>query len=236
MWGSLNKVLNRTQFIFLIIGAGLIIGGFFLVRSTLIFTKTAIEAPAEITRLEKYIDSDGDTAYDVYVKYTVNGKEYEAELPYYSSGMYKGKKITILYDSGNPGKIKPASFFGLYFGAGIFFILGISFSYIGASPFIRIARYRKLKKYYQMVMADIISVVKGNVYQNNVQCRYVLCQWVDGGNRYEFKSRRLYMDAEAVIERLGLKQLPVYYGDYRMKKYYVDISVFFEEKQEPNKQ
>lgn len=56
---------------------------------------------------EAYVDTDGnlvEATYDITVKYTVDGKEYEAEL----SGLSKrevGDKMTIYYNPSDPSQI-----------------------------------------------------------------------------------------------------------------------------------
>ena len=56
---------------------------------------------------ESYIDENDNTVeatYKVYVKYTVDGKEYEEELGVLS-GYKKDQKITIYYNPQDPSKI-----------------------------------------------------------------------------------------------------------------------------------
>lgn len=60
---------------------------------------------------EETTDSEGnieEATYDIYVKYTVDGKEYETEL----GEMFKqnvGDKITIVYNPDNPNEISQPS-------------------------------------------------------------------------------------------------------------------------------
>jgi len=63
-----------------------------------------------ISRIELYEeehtedDTHYDTTYTTYVKYTVDGKEYEAELGQYA-GVKVGDKKTIIYNPKNPTEI-----------------------------------------------------------------------------------------------------------------------------------
>ena len=119
------------SFIPLVIGVGLLIGGYFYTKNVIEFKKIAQETNAVITAIEEY-ESGEDTEHDVYVRYNVNGKEYEGELGYYDSLMRLNKTIKILYDPWQPEKIKPASSFGLYFASVIFFVFGIILLACGA--------------------------------------------------------------------------------------------------------
>jgi len=59
---------------------------------------------AEITRITTTYSGE-DTEYEVIVKYTVDGKEYERELGSYQSSFREGKKIEIAYNPENPNEI-----------------------------------------------------------------------------------------------------------------------------------
>ena len=69
----------------------------------------SVDAVVSKTELveEEHTDSDGnhvDASYRVYVKYTVDDKDYETELGEFSN--YKeGKKLTIYYNPEDPSKI-----------------------------------------------------------------------------------------------------------------------------------
>ena len=46
-----------------------------------------------------------DEEHDVYVAYSVDGKEYNALSDTYSSSYFEGKEITIFYNPDNPAQI-----------------------------------------------------------------------------------------------------------------------------------
>ena len=57
---------------------------------------------------EEHIDANGDSVpatYKVYVKYSVDGKDYEEELGELSGNYKEGEKMTIYYDPKNPSEI-----------------------------------------------------------------------------------------------------------------------------------
>lgn len=73
-------------------------------------TKDYVKTKAVVTRAELYEAAydDGDThheaTYDVFVRYTADGKEYETELGILS-GRSAGDEMTIAYDPGDPERI-----------------------------------------------------------------------------------------------------------------------------------
>ena len=112
--------------------------------------KNYIETDAIVSKTElvsdSYIDDNGNTVeaeYKVYVKYTVDGKEYEEEYGELS-GYKKNQKLTIYYNPDDPSKITGTKSMVLPI---IFIIAGIS-SLIGGimSGINSIKRYKKMKE------------------------------------------------------------------------------------------
>ena len=112
--------------------------------------KNYIETDAIVSKTElvndSYTDENGNTVeetYRVYVKYTVDGKEYEEEYGELS-GYKKNQKITIYYNPDDPSKITGTKSMVLPI---IFIIAGIS-SLIGGimSGINSIKRYKKMKE------------------------------------------------------------------------------------------
>ena len=95
---------------------------------------------------ESYIDENNNTVeatYKVYVKYTVDGKEYDEELGELS-GYEKNQKITIYYDPKDPSKITQTKSLILPI---VIIIAGIV-SFIGGimSGLSAIKKYQKMKE------------------------------------------------------------------------------------------
>lgn len=86
----------------------IIIGGFMFISVN--NTKNYIKTSAVVSKTELYEEEyyDGDThheaTYNIYVKYNVDGKEYEEEYGVFS-GYKKGDKVTISYNPTNPSEI-----------------------------------------------------------------------------------------------------------------------------------
>lgn len=119
-------------------------GIFLIIFSILMFisfnnTKNYIEISGVVSKAklyeEAYTDEDTyhEATYEVYVKYSVDGKEYDSYLGVLS-GYQKGDKITISYDPNNPEKIAQKS--GIVWPIGIL-ILGIGFVIGGVINLIR---------------------------------------------------------------------------------------------------
>lgn len=108
----------------------LIVVGFILYDNSLKFEKRGVKTDAVIVRIDEKRDSDGDYDHIVYVRYTVNGREYTTRLGTYTSSMYVGKTVPILYMPNNPSDImygKLTKFPAIVFigMGGVFFIIGI---------------------------------------------------------------------------------------------------------------
>ena len=95
----------------------LIPGGIIVIVFGLIFftaskqNQNYVQTESTVTKVEleqeAYTDSNGDrteASYFVYVKYTVDGKEYEAELGGMSE-LKEGQKLTIYYNPSDPTRV-----------------------------------------------------------------------------------------------------------------------------------
>lgn len=68
---------------------------------------SAVVSKAELVR-EEYTDSDSthhDAEYDVSVKYTVNGREYESELGILTGKIKVGDSVRVFYNPEDPGEV-----------------------------------------------------------------------------------------------------------------------------------
>ena len=230
----MNKKTLTGFIVTIIIGLGMAFLGYALIKDNLDFAKTAQKTTAEVTRMDRTFRNGARN--NVYVTYSADGKVYEELLGNYpsQSSFAMGKKIEILYDPLQPEKINQASLFNLLGGESLILLFGIIIILSAVIPLIkRTARNTsngKLKKSGQMVMADICGVNDTNHIRNGVRGRFIICQCLDGEERYEFKSEKIFMDVAGVIERLGLKQLPVYCNVINREKYFIDLSVLSEDK------
>ena len=101
---ALARFLLPAGLIFVVFGCVM----FFVNKSNSNYTKTeAVVSKTELVE-EAHTDSDGDAVeatYKVFVKYTVNGKEYDTELGDLSGEYKVGKAMTIYYNPDDPKQI-----------------------------------------------------------------------------------------------------------------------------------
>ena len=150
----MNKVFtffreSATARFFIPLGIVLIVFGvimFTINKENQNYLKTeAVVSKTDLVQ-ESYIDENNNTVeatYKVYVKYTVDGKEYDEELGELS-GYEKNQKITIYYDPKDPSKITQTKSLILPI---VIIIAGIV-SFIGGimSGLSAIKKYQKMKE------------------------------------------------------------------------------------------
>ena len=96
--------------------------------------KTYLPTEAVITEIKITRNCEGETSYHPYIKYTVDGKEYNTELDFYSSSMHEGQTITILYHPEKPTRIVYEEGYELF--TTIFGVCGWIMLFVGAVPFV----------------------------------------------------------------------------------------------------
>lgn len=215
-----KKTEKLLFLIFTVIGILVIIVGVFYNKSFMEFKKTAVETEATITEIYYYSDSDGETHGIVYVAFEVDGKMYQGELGYYSSGMYEGDVVEVLYNPQNPNDFKSSSNF-----LGIFFIIiGLVFLVVGVIPMvIRVKKKNNNKKLLEIgekIYADFVEVRRNYSYSVNNRNPYLIICEKDG---VEYKSGNLWKNPESLIEERNIKSFPVYIDPQKPKKYYLSL-------------
>ncbi len=192
------------------------------------FLKNAQQTNAVISRVEKeyYKDSDGDrkTKHNVWVKYEINGKQYEELLDYYSSNMREGDTIIINYSPDDPSEIitntgsKILDLVIIPLGSilamlGLFFILK------------KILSDQRRKRLIQSgeCLTGVITNVEINKYVtiNNRHPYKAECEVIDhySGERYLYSSDNIIGNISDLIG----KEVTVYVDSKNKKNYYVDI-------------
>lgn len=131
---AIKRLLNGVvPVLFVAAGIFLIVMG---VRTTR-FQKIYDPATAVISNIYR-VDEGSDYHYDVFVKYTVDGKEYDSELGSYNSSMREGQEVAILYDPADPVTIVPAGNSQLIY----FYVSGVIAIILGA-----VGAFRALRGY-----------------------------------------------------------------------------------------
>ena len=213
--------------IFAIVGALIILGGFKLQDVTTKFLEIAQTTNAQITDIDVYHDSDGDSHHTIYVEFDVDNKEYAGTLNEYNSGMYIGKEITVYYDPQNPNNFKSsgskyAGYFVSGFGA-IFFLVGIIPLGVMAK---KSSNSKKLKETGTLIEAQIDNVYLNTNYTVNGRHPYRLsahAQLPNSEKIYTFESENVWGNLQAVIDTHKFEKVNVYINLDNPKKYYVDL-------------
>lgn len=192
------------------------------------FLKNSQQTNAVISQIEKeyYNDSDGDrkTKHSVWVKYEINGKQYEELLDYYSSDMQEGDTIIINYSPDDPSEIitnmgsKILGFVIIPLG-GIFALLGLVFILK------KVLSDQKRNKLIQSgeCLTGIITNVEVNKYVtiNKIHPYKAECEVIDpySGEKYLYSSDNIMGNISDLIG----KEVTVYVDSNNKKNYYVDI-------------
>ena len=220
-----NKLENLIWIIFASIGAIFVIIGL-VVFGNIFNYANKVDTVGTITEISSYRNTNHNRNHEVYVSYTVEGKEYESILNSYSSSFYEGKEIKIYYDKDNPSKIGVKSLDLLFL---IFPGIGLIFLIIGGTGIlVKINKRRlekRLKENGELIYANYVETVLNTSYRVNGKCPYnIICEWNNplDNNKYIFKSTNIWINPENIIEEKNIKQFPVYI-DNNKKKYTIDI-------------
>lgn len=212
--------------IFGLVGIGLLIGGISWMKSGLDFKQNAVEVTAEISDIESYRDSDGDTHHNVFINYEFDGETYtDMPLNEYNSNMYIGKEITILCRPDQPGRAMTST--GIYLGGGILLGMGIIFASVGIIPIIvslvKGSRQKNLLSTGSVLYATVDDIVYNTSYSVNGQHPYVIyCSYKDEYSNitYRFKSNNLWTDPSLIFPVGSTITVHVDPNDY--SKHYVN--------------
>lgn len=137
-----SKVENLIWIIIAGMGEIIVIIGLVVCVNTFNYSNK-VDTIGIITEISSYGSTKRNRSHEVYVSYTVEGKEYESILNSYSSGFYEGKEIEMYYDKDNPSKIGVKSLDLLIL---IFPGIGLIFLIIGGTGILVKFNQRKLEK------------------------------------------------------------------------------------------
>ena len=225
-----NKLENLIWIILASIGAIFVIIGLVVFGSVFNY-ENKVDSVGTITEILSYRSTNHNINHEVYVSYTVEGKEYKSRLNSYSSSFYEGKEIDIYYDKDNPNKIGVKSLdllFLIFPGIGlIFFIIG------GTGILVKINKKKSeenLKENGKLIYANYVETVLNTSYRVNGKCPYnIICEWNDtlDNKKYIFKSKNIWINPEKIIKEKDIKQFTVYIDNDR-KKYVIDVDILTE--------
>ncbi len=225
-----NKLENLIWIIFLSVGAIFFIIGL-VIFGNISNYENKVDTIGTITKISSHESANDDIDYEVYVSYTIEGKEYESKLNSYASNFYEGKEIKIYYDKDNPNEIGMKSLDLIFL---IFPLIGLIFLIIGAIGILVKINKRKLEKSLkesgELIYADYNETVLNTSYHvNERHPYYIICEWNNplDNKKYIFKSKNIWINPEKIIKERNIKQFPVYV-DNNKKKYVIDIDILTE--------
>ena len=226
-----NKLENLIWVIFASIGAIFVIIGLVVFGSVFNY-ENKVDTVGTITEISSYRSTNHNRNHEVYVSYTVEGKEYKSKLNSYSSSFYEGKEIDIYYDKDNPNKIGVKSLDLLFL---IFPGIGLIFLIIGGTGILIKINKKKseenLKKNGKLIYANYVETVLNTSYRVNGKCPYnIICELNNtlDNKKYIFKSKNIWINPDKIIKEKDIKQFPVYIDNNNRRKYTIDVDMLTE--------
>ncbi len=143
-----NKKTLLVGVVFLLIGVGVLVGDFFVVKSTMSFLSNSEKVEGSVIDIVKSRSSDGDYMYRPEISFVdTTGQTITFTLSISSSmPTYQvGEKVSVLYDKNNSQSAKINTFFQLWFGPIIMTVLGVIFFLVGLLVLIKQKRKTELK-------------------------------------------------------------------------------------------
>lgn len=222
------KVIAIIKYTFGLIGLALLIGAVYLHLDTREFLSSATKTQGSVIDFATH-RSDGTTMYAPVVSYQArDGKTYEyISNTSSSSRSYDiGEQVGIFYLQDNPQDAKIDSFFQLYFGELILFILGGIFFLIGAGMMWAGISSNRKREYLQtqgrLIQAKFQEVgVNESLSVNGRHPFVILAQWLDPVTNkiHVFESDNIWFDPTEYIKD---DTIPVYIQPDNPNRYWVD--------------
>ncbi len=222
---SASSVTTILGLVFSFAGIILIIIGIAIFAGDKKFEATAEKTDAIITDINTYYSRSGGKRkrhHDVYIKYEVDGQQYERELNYYRSSMYTGQTIEIMYNPEKPGEIRAGNSLVMLL---IICGMGAVFTAVGV-PFlvssIKGGSKKRLKTSGERVSGTITNVITlTNIRINGRNPYKAECEVVDylTGEKYLYSSNQVIDDISYMVG----STVDVYVDPNDKSKYYVDL-------------
>lgn len=228
------KTVQRIMYfifgIFAVVGLVQIIISVCLLISNKNYEKDSIEITGTISSIESYKDQNDELYHEVYVDFTYNGKEYRnVQLSEYSSNMYEGKTIQLLFNPEADKIVRTKSM--IHFSTLVTSLIGTIFLVIALAGIISTAILTKkgnhgkeLLKTGKRVEAKVESIETDTFITINGRHPYiVICTYTDifTGIQYRFKSGRLMRNPEPALKTGDTIDVYVNENDY--SKHYVAV-------------
>jgi hypothetical protein len=221
--------LSLVKYLFVLLGAGMLIGAIALQSSTRHFLASASRAQGTVVALAPRY-SNNNTTYAPVVRFNDGSRDIQFTSPSSSSppGYNIGETVPILYLRSNPYNAKIDSFFLLWGGSLIIGIIGGVFLLVGGCliyvPLQRARADDRLVHEGMPVQAQFQSVqFVSNISVSGRSPYRVLAQWQDPTTSrvHVFASHNLWFDPTNYIRQ---KDIRVFIDRGNPKRYYIDLS------------
>ena len=225
------KPRSIAKYLFVLLGAGMLIGAIAWHLSTRHFLASASRTQGTVVALlPRYSSNDSSPTYAPVVRFNDGSHDIQFTSPSSSNppSYNIGATVPILYQESNPYNAKIDSFFSLWGGSLIIGILGGIFLLIGGCliyvPLRRARADDRLVHEGMPVQAQFQSVqFVSNISINGRSPYRVLAQWQDPKTSriHVFASHNLWFDPTNYISQ---KEIRVFIERGNPKSYYVDLS------------
>jgi hypothetical protein len=228
------KVLKIISVVFSVIGLGMLVGSFFVYFNTSRFIAAASEAEGKVVALDRSRSSSSSgssTTYRPVVEFnTATGKRIEFTSSVGSSppSHRVGEPVTVLYNPADPYSARIKSFFQLWFGFLIVFLLGFVFAAIGLTMIVVRTRGRKraewLRQHGRRMKTEFKGVELNTSLRVNGRSPYqIISQSPDPASNTVrvYESENIWFDPSEYIKS---ETIDVLVDPSNPKKYVMDIS------------
>ncbi|MEA2725247.1 MAG: hypothetical protein QOH59_3018 [Gemmatimonadales bacterium] len=228
------KVLKIVSAVFSTVGIGMLVVSFFVFSNTTSFISRAVEADGRVTDLERSRSSSSSgssTTYRPVVEFTTaTGKHIEFVSSVGSSppSHSVGEAVKVLYNPADPQRARIKSFFQLWFGFLIVFLLGLVFAAIGLGMIFVRRRDRKraewLRQHGRRMKTAFKGVELNQSLRVNGRCPYqIVSQSSDAASNTVrlFQSENIWFDPSEYIKG---EVIDVLVDPNDPKRYVMDIS------------
>ncbi len=226
------RAINIIKYLFTIIGAGMLVGTFFLCKNTSEFLDKAIISQGIVVDLvDSHSSSDDSVTYRPLVQFI---DENENSIEFLSSSSSNppsysvGEKVEVLYNQENPNDAKIKGFFSIWGGVTILGIMGIVFFGIGGAIFLsnrmKSNTLKHLKQHGTTIESDFQSVeINNSLTVNGRNPFQIVSQWQNPttSKLHIFTSDNIWFNPSDYIKNDKIKVL---IDMNNPKKYSIDLS------------
>ncbi|HET8941257.1 MAG TPA: DUF3592 domain-containing protein [Rudaea sp.] len=166
------KAFWAVGIIFLVIGLGLLTGGFFLWRSKTNFIAHALHADGTVTDLDYQRGSKGSGTYHPVVQFTAqDGKiiHFTSSTGSKPAAYSRGDRLRVFYDAANPEDASIDSFASNWLGTLILGGMGLLFTLIGGGIVWWRLNQRKVRAWLAQNGMRVQAKFEGAIYDTSLQ-------------------------------------------------------------------